>query len=322
MAILIRSAPSKMSGRSLKSEDVNGVAADAETAVQFLPDGSYLVDYGPVTLVVKAVRGGRPIGGLNRMLLEAVRERLAETTAYLPLLRGTGCHRADWRPGGSGAPPAGSLPAVMIDAVRASGDTDLTPMAAVAGAMSDRLADQLAEMGADKAFVNNGGDIALRLKSGQTLTMAVMHDMRPGGRQTVITLSGADGIGGVATSGLGGRSLTKGIANGVTVFAARCALADALATSLANQSYVPDPAVRRCPAGALDPSSDIADRMVVTQVGALPEAVADQAVEQVLRAAAAHCRERRIQGISVAVQRRIAWYPDTFFEHRKQARGQ
>lgn len=296
--------------------------ADAETAVRFLPDGSYLVDYGPATLVVKAVQDGQAMAGLDRMLLAAVRERLAETTAYLPFLRGTDCHRADWRSDGPDAPPAGSLPAAMIDAVRASGDTDLTPMAAVAGAMSDSLADQLAAMGADKVFVNNGGDIAIRLKPGQTLTMAVMHDMRPGGRQTVITLSGADGIGGVATSGLGGRSLTRGIASGVTVFAARCAAADALATSLANRSYVPDPAVRRCPAGALDPSSDIADRMVVTHVGELPDSVVDRSVEQVLRAAGRHWSEQRMLGLSVAVQRRIAWYPETFLEHRKHARGQ
>lgn len=313
-----------MSGRSLNGKDGNGAAAlaDVETAVRFLPDGSYLVDCGPATLVVKAVRDGQAMAGLDRMLLAAVRERLAAITAHLPLLRGTDCHRSDWSWAAAGAPPAGSLPAAMIDAVRASGDTDLTPMAAVAGAMSDSLADQLAAMGADKVFVNNGGDIAIRLKPGQTLTMAVMHDMRPGGRQTVITLNGADGIGGVATSGLGGRSLTRGIASGVTVFAARCAAADALATSLANRSYVPDPAVRRCPAGALDPSSDIADRMVVTHVGELPDSVVDRSVEQVLRAAGRHWSEQRMLGLSVAVQRRIAWYPETFLEHRKHARGQ
>ena len=89
-------------------------------------------------------------------------------------------------------------------------------------------------------------------------------------------------MGGVATSGLGGRSLTTGIASGVTVFSSRCAMADALATLLADRSYIDSPAVHTCLAGELDPDSDIADLRVVTGVGPLSEEEKLTALRQVV----------------------------------------
>ena len=55
----------------------------------------------------------------------------------------------------------------MIEAVKISGDTDLTPMAAVAGTLSDMTADWLFARGVAKVIVNNGGDIAIRLSGAE-----------------------------------------------------------------------------------------------------------------------------------------------------------
>ena len=123
----------------------------------------------------------------------------------------------------------------MAESVLATGEPTLTPMAAVAGTVADAMADWLFARGADLVAVNNGGDVALRLGEGRSIRMGILPDLN--GRVTeIVEIRAEDGIGGVCTSGLGGRSLTRGIAGGVTVFSRRCALADACATHIANCS--------------------------------------------------------------------------------------
>jgi len=158
----------------------------------------------------------------------------------------------------------------VAEAVLATGEPTLTPMAAVAGTMADMAGDWIFARGADMVAVNNGGDVAVRLAEGQTMRLGILPDL--GGQITqVVTLSGGSGIGGVCTSGLGGRSLTRGIANSVTVFSARCALADACATHIANCSCIESPRVHSCLAGELERESDIADLSVVYRVDPLLE---------------------------------------------------
>lgn len=45
-----------------------------------------------------------------------------------------------------------------------------------------------------------------------------MSSLQLGVMDRILTIRAEDGIGGVATSGLGGRSMTRGIAQGVSVF--------------------------------------------------------------------------------------------------------
>src|SRR5690606_17893019 len=61
-----------------------------------------------------------------------------------------------------------------------------------------------------------------------------------------------------------------GIADSVTVLARDAAAADAAATLVANAVDCEDPAVERCPASALDPDSDLGERLVTRRVGPLP----------------------------------------------------
>jgi hypothetical protein len=46
-------------------------------------------------------------------------------------------------------------------------DPNCTPLAAVAGATADMVADFLLETGATNIVVNNGGDISIRLREGE-----------------------------------------------------------------------------------------------------------------------------------------------------------
>lgn len=166
-----------------------------------------------------------------------------------------------------------------------SGECFVTPMAAVAGAVADWIAAAMWDAAPlERLFVNNGGDIALRLAPGQGFAVAMAA--HGGARLGWARLGGAriaagDGIGGIATSGRHGRSLSLGIADSVTVLARDAAAADAAATLIANAVDLPGhPAVERVPARRLDPDSDLGAREVVTGVGALSPAEVAGALER------------------------------------------
>jgi hypothetical protein len=121
-----------------------------------------------------------------------------------------------------------------------------------------------------RAFVNNGGDIALHLAPGQSYEVGLVD--RPDRPSLFATarITAADGVGGIATSGWRGRSFSLGIADAVTVLAARASLADAAATLVANAVDLgPHPAVTRVPARELQPDSDLGERPVTRGVGPL-----------------------------------------------------
>jgi ApbE superfamily uncharacterized protein (UPF0280 family) len=153
-------------------------------------------------------------------------------------------------------------------------ETFVTPMAAVAGSVADELMAVLRNAATlDRAYVNNGGDIAIHCAPGQAIDIGVAGDF---GRGLVPALNGSirigpgDGIGGIATSGAHGRSFSRGIADSVTVLAACAATADVAATLIANAVDIDHPAIVRQPASALDPDSDLGDLPVTVSVGDLP----------------------------------------------------
>ena len=65
----------------------------------------------------------------------------------------------------------------MWKACRMIMSTDLTPMAAVAGSISDAVADYLSSQGATRSIVNNGGDIALRTMEDAPVTVGIRSDI-------------------------------------------------------------------------------------------------------------------------------------------------
>jgi ApbE superfamily uncharacterized protein (UPF0280 family) len=117
----------------------------------------------------------------------------------------------------------------------------ITRMAAVAGAVADEiLAAMLAATDLDRAYVNNGGDIAVYLAAGQSFVIGMVDRPDHPGLFGKARISAGDGIGGIATSGWRGRSFSLGIADAVTVLGASAAAADAAATVIANAVDLPD----------------------------------------------------------------------------------
>ena len=152
-----------------------------------------------------------------------------------------------------------------------SGFGFITPMAAVAGAIADEILKVMKHSAPLKrAYVNNGGDIALFLTKGssfETLIAGVRGEVF--GR---VRLSHVDGIRGIATSGRHGRSLSLGIADSVTVLAKSAAQADAAATMVANAVDLPDhPAITRCRAKDVKDDTDLENFPVVTSCEDLSE---------------------------------------------------
>jgi len=226
--------------------------------------------HGPIDLVLEAFGDGAGTAverGWRRF--ETV---LEELVAELPTLR---------RPVAETAGLAGPVARRMRAACWPFRERFITPMAAVAGAVADEIVDA---MGAEtpRAYVNNGGDIALHLAPCERLRVGLVADpdraTRHGHRfplDGAFEVDAAMPVRGVATSGWRGRSWSLGIADSVTVLAASGAAADAAATMIANAVDVASPAIERRRACDVDDDTDLGERLVTTGVGPLPdEAVA------------------------------------------------
>jgi ApbE superfamily uncharacterized protein (UPF0280 family) len=160
-------------------------------------------------------------------------------------------------------------------------DHFITPMAAVAGAVAEEILGAMVDAARlDRAYINNGGDIALHLGRGEHFTVGLVdRPDRPGLMQTAI-IEVDDPTRGIATSGRHGRSFSLGIADAVTVLARTASQADAAATIIANAVDLPGhPAIARCPAHDLQPDSDLGARLVTREVGDLSYDEIEEALE-------------------------------------------
>ena len=145
----------------------------------------------------------------------------------------------------------------------------------------------------ERAFVNDGGDIAVFVAEGHALDVGVAGDFSRGATPLLngrLRLEAGSGIGGIATSGARGRSFSLGIADAVTALARTAAAADVAATLIANAVSLDSPSIIRRPARALDPDSDLGDLLVTVDVGPLSAAEIDAALASGLARAAAYHR--------------------------------
>jgi ApbE superfamily uncharacterized protein (UPF0280 family) len=146
----------------------------------------------------------------------------------------------------------------------------ITPMAAVAGAVADEvMSAMIAGRALKKAYINNGGDIALHLAAGERLETGIVGDIAKPKITARASVAAGDAVRGIATSGWRGRSFSRGIADSVTVLARDAAGADAAATLIANAVNVDHPAIARRAARDLDPDSDLGEHLVTVAVGVL-----------------------------------------------------
>lgn len=237
-----------------------------------LPDGRRLhLNHGPIDLIVEAFGDPMEIDAAYRQAKLRFDTVLIELVGELAELRRRAC--------ATPRPFTGTTARRMEQAVCRMSDRFITPMAAVAGSVADEvLAAMTVGRRLDRAYVNNGGDIALHLAPGAQMKAAVAGTGQS--LADTVTIRSGDAVRGIATSGWRGRSHSLGIADAVTVLARDAASADAAATLIANAVDLPDhPAIKRMPANDLAPDSDLGSRMVTTAVGRLSATETADALE-------------------------------------------
>ncbi len=257
-----------------------------------LDGGRWHWQHGPIDIVVQAEGEGLVLAGAHEQAWQRFRTILDELVGELRLLRqpvGDAC--------GLQGPVARRMWNACADA-RAACDSPpfITPMAAVAGSVAQELIGFYQRPGITRAWINNGGDIALHLAPGQSVRVGVFSDLArfdplrdtgPLDTDGQFEISAETPVRGIATSGWRGRSFSLGIADSVTVLAATAAQADAAATLIANAVDVQDPGIRRLPASQCKDDSDLGDIPVTVDVAALaPMQVQHALAAGVLRAQA------------------------------------
>jgi uncharacterized protein len=194
----------------------------------------------------------------------------------------------------------GAIARRMWHACRPYHSEFITPMAAVAGSVAQELIGCYEREGVARAWVNNGGDIALHLAPSASVKVGLFADLalfdpsqpmlQTDGHFEVRALMPVRGI---ATSGWRGRSFSLGIADSVTVLARTAAMADAAATVIANAVNVSDARIERCAANQIKDDCDLGDIEVTVDVPPLEEAQ----VAQALQAGALRARELQRDGL-------------------------
>jgi uncharacterized protein len=255
--------------------------------VALLSDGRRLhLQDGPIDLVIEAFGAEDAVIAAYAAATRRFTGLLDELVAELPLLRS--------RARGDGTDLAGVVARRMHAAVAPfAEECFITPMAAVAGAVADEILQAMRRAAPlARAYVNNGGDIALHLERGKSFALGLVDRPDRPSLFARAKIAAQDPSRGVATSGWRGRSFSLGIADAVTILAATAAQADAAATIVANAVDLPGhPAVSRVPAASIAPDNDLGDILVTRAVGALMREEVGEAIERGLaRARGLHDR--------------------------------
>jgi ApbE superfamily uncharacterized protein (UPF0280 family) len=243
--------------------------------IALLPDGKRLhLQDGPIDLIVEAKGRAYDVRAAYQAAAERFTGLLDELCEELAELR-------------RGAEPGRCLlKGVVARRMHAAvapfaAGCFITPMAAVAGSVAEEiLGSMLGAAALDRAYVNNGGDIALHLGEAEQFTVGLIDRPDSEGLMRAMVIGADDPFRGIATSGRHGRSFSLGIADAVTVLARTASMADAAATIIANAVDLPGhPGIVRRPANELQPDSDLGERLVTRDVAALTESEIEQALE-------------------------------------------
>jgi ApbE superfamily uncharacterized protein (UPF0280 family) len=247
---------------------------NSRAQIRMLPDGRRLhMHDGPIDLIVEAFGTAAAIEQAYHAATARFVDVLDELCGELAFLRQpTQIH---------GPLPNGTIARRMVAAVAPfAASTFITPMAAVAGAVAQEILfamTKAAEL--SRAYVNDGGDIALHLSPGQNFVVGMVELPDCRSLFGTATIYFDQPVRGIATSGWRGRSSSLGIADAVTVLADTAAMADAAATVIANAVDLPGhPTITRVAACELSPDSDLGSRMVTQGVGELQCHEVDEAL--------------------------------------------
>lgn len=270
-----------------------------------LSDGRWHFQHGPMDIIIGADGAEHAVASAHSEAWARFQRLLAELVQELGLLRspvGGQCHLQ------------GPVARRMWQACQPFSSGFITPMAAVAGAVAQELIACYARPGVSRAWVNNGGDIALHLAPGHTVRIGLYADLARLDAQEICSGVTTDGrfelasampVRGVATSGWRGRSFSLGIADSVTVLARTAAAADAAATVIANAVNIEDARIVRRPACDLKDDSDLGSLPVTVDVPVLvPQQVA-RALQAGLERAGELCAAGLIWSAVLVCQKRM-----------------
>ncbi len=269
--------------------------------VRRLANGRLHLNDGPIDLIISAE--GPYVKRAENAAIARFAGVLDELCNELPLLR---TH--------PGPEPGGPIARRMWSAVAPyAQDVFITPMAAVAGSVAeDILRHMTGAAPLTRAFVNNGGDIALHLAPGHSYGIGLVNRPDQPALFAEADIAAASPVRGIATSGWRGRSFSLGIADAVTVLARTASEADAAATIIANAVDCPGhPGIERQPANALQPDNDLAHRLVTVAVKGLAPAH----VEDALASGEAMARGLLHQGLITACALHLAGATRTLGTH-------
>lgn len=270
-----------------------------------LPDGRWHFQHGPMDIIIGADGAPACVEAAHAAAWERFTGMLGELVGELPLLR---------QPVRGNCTLRGPIARRMWHACQPFKNSFITPMAAVAGAVAQELVACYAISGVTRAWVNNGGDIALHLAPSESVRIGLYADLARLTEGEIIEGVQTDGqfevssvlpVRGVATSGWRGRSFSLGIADSVTVLARTASEADAAATVIANAVDLLDTRIRRRPACELKDDCDLGTIPVTVDVPPLEAALVQQALRAGLQRAQALRAAGLIWSAALVCQNRV-----------------
>jgi uncharacterized protein len=265
---------------------------------RLLPDGRRLhLHDGPIDIVLEAFGTQDQVNHAYKAAAGRFATVLDELCRELSVLRQQATSTTPQ--------PEGCVARRMREAVLPFAESHfITPMAAVAGSVAEEVLCAMTDAAVlSRAYVNDGGDIALHLSPGEHFVIGMVE--RPDCFSLLGTtqIDSSCGVRGIATSGWRGRSFSLGIADAVTVLASTAALADAAATIVANAVDLPGhPSICRVQATELSPESDLGSRYVTTAVGELTSIEVAEALQRGARCAEAMIASGLIHGAALHLQ--------------------
>ena len=268
-----------------------------------MADNRLHLQHGPIDLILHVDASEE----IRKRLYSAAKKRfstvLQELVVEMDLLK---------QPWSADLPdPKGGIAQKMCFAVRGS-DIFVTPMAAVAGAVADEMLETMLFEAQKpdscvehihRMYVNNGGDIAFWLNTGESFSIGVVDNPGIPELNARFRLAYESPVRGIATSGWRGRSMSLGIADAVTVLAKSAADADVAATLIANEVNVDFPGIEKRPASEVKDESDLGMILVTVHVPDLPEDKISTALERGVNTARKFIKAGKITAAYLSLQK-------------------
>ncbi|WP_353893583.1 UPF0280 family protein [Proteinivorax hydrogeniformans] len=269
--------------------------------IEKLKDDRVYVEQGPIRMVLDLSIDNKKKPNLALEVAEHVLGQFHKTLNYIPYVKGQKKLEA----------PIEEAPIAlqkMLKAVEKCSDSFMTPLSAVAGSFSDIALEKALELGCQRIIVNNGGDIALTdVDNPINVGIPLKGNNEP---SYIVTIAPKANIRGVCTSGLGGRSFSKGIADLAVTLASDAATADVSATLVANSTDVNSPNIVRCYADEIDSETDIAGQLVTLKANNLQEDEKLKALMNGCDVAEKLLNKQVIQGVFIAVGKHMVKIPN------------